>query len=153
MQRYLFGKESMPMEMDFAVSDMLDLINPSFQRADTCEAADAFVALAEGAVYLRFLSHSLSHDSWRWLVMEAMPSSRLHIKRGHTKPARLVWRRCRLLPLPSCTPAVFYPHTYMHHYLPTTHGRAARAHSVTFALIRIFPFTRLRTITHARVHV
>jgi len=47
-QRYLFGKESMPMEMDFAVSDMLDLINPSFQRADTCEAADAFVALAEG---------------------------------------------------------------------------------------------------------
>jgi len=47
-QRYLFGKDVMPMDIDFAVSDVLEVIAPKFQRVDTVEAADEYVAKLEG---------------------------------------------------------------------------------------------------------
>ena len=47
-QRYLFGKEVMPMDIDFAVSDMLEVVAPKFQRVETVEAADEYVAKIEG---------------------------------------------------------------------------------------------------------
>jgi regulator of nonsense transcripts 2 len=46
-QRYLLGKDPMPMDVDFLVSDMLEAVGPQLKRVDTIEAAEEYVAKLE----------------------------------------------------------------------------------------------------------